>query len=120
MMSEQGTPMLKALPTLDELVSDPRKALDLSPEVRRSYLIGVVALLPVLILPSEGGTKLAVPDDALIGVDEVARLIGLSASWVEKHPDALPARRSVEGNPRWLKSEVVAWVKARPLYGQGT
>jgi predicted DNA-binding transcriptional regulator AlpA len=118
-MSQNGTPTLKAVPSLDALMKDPIKALDLPPEVRRSYLIGVYALLPVLGLPSEPGATIPVPDDALIGVDEVASLIGMSASWVEKHTDALPVRRSVEGNPRWLKSEVVAWVKARPLYGQG-
>ena len=109
---------LREVHSLDSLMANPGKALDLPPEVRQSYLMGLFALLPVLILPSERGAKIPVLDDALIGVDEVAHLIGLSASWVEKHPDALPARRSVVGNPRWLKSEVVAWIKNRPKYGE--
>lgn len=60
-----------------------------------------------------------VPINVLIGVEGVAALIGLSVSWVEKHPDELPPRRSVAGNPRWVKSEVLAWIAQRPVYGQG-
>ena len=109
-----------SIPTLDQLLADPAKVTTLPPEVARRYLIALATLQPVLILQSERGAKIPVHDDLLIGAAEVSALIGLSVSWVEKHPDALPARRSVEGNPRWLKSEVVAWVKSRPVYGQAT
>jgi predicted DNA-binding transcriptional regulator AlpA len=111
---------LADVPSLDSLLADPRKAATLPPDVARSYLIALASLQPVLLLQSERGAKISLPDDPLIGVDAVAHLIGMSVSWVEKHPDALPVRRSVEGNPRWLKSEVIAWVKSRPLYGRAT
>src|SRR5437870_633831 len=91
------------IPSLDQLASNPTLAESLPPDVARRYLLAWAALQPILIVQIERGAKISVPDDALIGVEEVAGLIGLSVSWVEKHPDALPARRSVEGNPRWLK-----------------
>jgi hypothetical protein len=49
--------------------------------------------------------KPSAPEDSLIDKESVAALIGMSVSWVEKHSDDLPPRRSVSGNPRWLKSE---------------
>ena len=56
--------------------------------------------------------------DRVIGTEEVASIIGLSASWVEKHPHVLPQRVSVNGNPRWRKSDIERWIKTRPLYGK--
>ena len=111
---------LTDIPTLDQLIAEPSKTLSLPPDIARRYLSALANLQPLLIAQSERGAKIPVPDDALIGVEEVAGLIGLSPSWVEKHPDALPIRRSVGGNPRWLKSEVIAWIKARPPYGQAS
>ena len=111
------------VPTVDELIADPSKVKSLPPEVRKSIWLNVWNLEKVLALEiitgSHQGGKTPPPDDVLIGVEEVAHLIGTSNSWVEKHTDNLPPRRSVEGNPRWLKSEVLAWVKTRPVYGQG-
>lgn len=112
------------IPTLDQLAADLSKVESLPQEVKKSIWPNVRALEAVLALGiitgSHQGGKTPPPDDALIGVDDVAHLIGMSVSWVEKHPDALPARRSVEGNPRWLKSEILTWLKTRPVYGQGT
>jgi hypothetical protein len=47
-----------------------------------------------------------------------ADLFGVSKSWVEHHLKDLPPRRSVDGTPRWLKSDLVQWARNRPVYGR--
>jgi predicted DNA-binding transcriptional regulator AlpA len=110
------------MPSLDALAADPSKAMLLSPASARTLLCSLAGVLPILIAQANKETEKAasIPSDSLIDKEEVTSLIGMSISWVEKHPDSLPPRRSVEGNPRWLKSEVLAWVKNRPIYGQPT
>src|SRR4051812_40895634 len=107
MNAAMNTTPLTDMPSWDDLVSDPSKVAALSPHIARTLLYGLVGLLPVLIAQSNKDTgKVAlIPCDSFIDKEEVATLIGMSLSWVEKHPNELPRRRSVEGNPRWLKSE---------------
>lgn len=109
------------IPSIDQLIADPAKVATLPPETARDLSIRLATLQPLLI----GQAMKAMPkdklqDDSFVDKTEVAGLISLSVSWIEKHPDDLPPRFSVEGNPRWLKSEVLAWMKSRPRYGKST
>ena len=60
------------------------------------------------------------PEERLLDVSEVASMIGMSGSWVEKHVKDLPHRVSVIGNPRWKKSDVEKWMKNLPTYGKSS
>lgn len=46
---------------------------------------------------------------------EVARKLGRSVSWVEKHLDALPPRRSLAGSPAWREVDIDDWIRSRPV-----
>ena len=59
-------------------------------------------------------------DEHLVGVKEVAAMVGMSCSWVEKHTSVLPPRLSLHGKPRWRKRDVAQWIKTRPHYGKDT
>jgi predicted DNA-binding transcriptional regulator AlpA len=112
---------LTDLPSLDQIAADPARVRDLPADAAMDLYYRALAALAAL------GASLAKPgpaprpsrsdEEGLIGPDEVAALIGLSVSWVEKHVRDLPERVSVLGNPRWRKRDVVAWLKARPRYG---
>ncbi len=93
--------------------------MDLQSGVRK---IGVEPLLIARLLSEHtpAGGAPCQEGDSLVGVPEVARMIGLSTSWVEKHVKVLPPRVSVHGMPRWRRSDIHRWVKARPDYGSGT
>jgi predicted DNA-binding transcriptional regulator AlpA len=108
-----------ALPTLDELAADPTKAAELSPDVAQRMCLRCIAALTALSVTAAAirPSATAPAEDCLIGPQEVADMIGMSRSWVEKHTDVLPPRRSVEGSPRWLRSDVVRWLRNRPAYG---
>jgi predicted DNA-binding transcriptional regulator AlpA len=56
-------------------------------------------------------------DDDLIEMTEAASMVGVSKSWVEKHLAELPPRRDLCGLPRWLRSDLKAWIRNRPQYG---
>ena len=113
---------LQQIPTLDALVQAPGLVASLPLDVVADLLPQVMALegqLTVRLLTSRSvdGSASRPTGDMLIGVHEVAAMIGMSVSWVEKHAKVLPQRVSIEGNPRWRRSEVQQWVKTRPLYG---
>lgn len=110
-----------AVPTLDELAAHPERANDLASDVLRALAWKCVAVLTALNVastaPSEPLTPLHDDGERLLTVPEVARRIGMSTSWVEKHTADLPARVSVAGNPRWRKHDLERWIKNRPEYG---
>lgn len=109
---------IEMVPSLDTLAKAPTLINGLSPNTARALLPTVAGLQALLeIQCHQLSTSEPASDEVLIDKDTVAHLIGMSVSWVEKHPGDLPLRRSVAGNPRWLKSEVLDWVKNRPRYG---
>lgn len=55
--------------------------------------------------------------ERMLTAEQVAERIGMSRSWVTRYPDQLPPARSVGGRPRWLASEIDAWLLSRPLHG---
>lgn len=110
---------LAAIPTLDEIVARPAIAETLPPSVVRALRWRAIEALAALnSVDAAPATVTTTSDgDDFIGVPEVARMIGLSESWVTKHTDELPQRRSVAGNPRWVRSEIRAWQKSLVVYG---
>jgi hypothetical protein len=45
-------------------------------------------------------------------------MIARSKSWIEHNLDKLPDRRSLYGEPVWLKSEIDRWIESLPKYAR--
>ena len=105
--------------TLDEIALEPQSVRRLTSEQAQQLYVHCAAVLGVLrehcrspLLPSAG--------DRALTAAEVAELVGLSQSWVEHHQQDLPPRRSIAGTPRWLLSEIEAWLKRTARYGDAS
>lgn len=80
-----------SIPTLDELVMHPGKALELPPETARALLCGVAGLLPILIAQSSKVPGQAAPTpDIWLTVDEVVAQFRVTPEWVYRHKKKLP------------------------------
>jgi len=96
---------LAALPGLEELAANPQRATDLTPEAARALLPRCSQELTrlselrgmLLIAAFANGTARRDTSDRFLDADAVAAKISKSRSWVEEHPDDLPARRRVGG-----------------------
>ena len=51
-----------------------------------------------------------VDQDCVLGVNEVAELIGRSKSWITQNKDSLPTT-VYEGSRKWLKSDILEWME---------
>lgn len=109
--------MMMAVPTLDELARDPGRAADLPRPLATELTLralGVVAALAAV-----GGNEPAAQDpqppaEQYLDAAQVADLLGVSKSWVEHNLDELPQRRRFGNRLRWLRSELVTWMRTRP------
>ena len=119
-MKDNAVLKLAAVPSLEQVTADPHLLVGLTSQVLETYLVHLATLQPLVMAELIARRHTAkTEDDPLITKETVAVLTGMSVSWVEKHADKLPPRRSVAGAARWVKSEIVAWAKARPLWGIG-
>jgi len=103
--------------SLDSIAENPQLALLLSPEEAAALSISCVAVMAVLHQRSVAPVSRP-SAERLINAGEMAKLLGKSKSWVEKHPKDLPPRRSLVGNPCWLLSDVEKWLLNSPVYGR--
>jgi predicted DNA-binding transcriptional regulator AlpA len=111
---------LRVVPTLDELATDPAKAVMLTPEVAKALLVKVAGLHVVLLIsaltttptPSANGT------DRFLDAADVGAMIGKSKSWVEKNTESLPKRRKVGGEGKWSEREIQAWMRHRETWAK--
>jgi excisionase family DNA binding protein len=69
---------LVEIPTLDSLMADPGKVVELSPAVARTLLIGLVCLQPLLIERALMGQQVGQREDELLTVPEVAKRLKVS------------------------------------------
>ena len=106
-------------PTLDDLAHDPASAALLSEEDAVALLLRCAAVQAAI---TEGRSAVTARKsaDRLLDEAQVAEVIGMSRSWVQKHVHDLPPRRSVGGSPRWLLSEIERWMRTRPGYGESS
>ena len=51
-----------------------------------------------------------VDQDCVLGVNEVAEIIGRSKSWISQNKDSLPTT-VYEGSRKWLKSDILEWME---------
>jgi predicted DNA-binding transcriptional regulator AlpA len=115
--SDVGTSPLKAVVSLDEIANDPDCAMTLPSDAARRLCVRAAAVHAALLAALHGAPER--PSQAaprLIKVDEVARRIGKSRSWVEKHTSDLPPRVRVGRQCNWLESDIEAWIRSRPRW----
>jgi predicted DNA-binding transcriptional regulator AlpA len=115
-----------ALPDLDEMAAHPDRVAGLPAGVVAILLPTCAAaitryeaLREVLRLRIAMAAAQANVDEGerLLGTEEIGRMVGRSKSWVEHHTADLPPRRSLLGQPVWLKRDIDKWIKALPRYG---
>jgi len=111
----------RGIPSLDEL--DPAKAAELPVEIVKQLVVKHITVVQLLLARLiSGSTTDAKPNgdsELIIGTAGFAAMIGRSKSWVEHHLDDLPPRRSLLGEPVWLKRDVERWIRGLPDYGKG-
>jgi len=109
------------VPSLDELVEHPELVAELPAEVASALagqaIAAFVALLPATASLPRAPSASEPSRPEFLDARAVAQVLGVSVSWVEKHVADLPPRRSLCGAPRWLRSDLEKWIKARPAYG---
>jgi hypothetical protein len=121
-----GVTDLRQLPTLDELATHPELATELRADavllLHARAVRALVALEGPLLV---GGHTKSSPvangngqGEQLLGAEQVGQMLGRGKSWVEHHLDSLPRRRSLLGEPMWLKSDVARWIEGRPEYAK--
>jgi hypothetical protein len=116
---------LRSVPTLDELGADPTKTAVLPVEVASAMLRQCAAKIAAYQALSEAlririaasGAAHHHDGEQLVGAEEVARMLGRGKSWVEHHLDELPPRRSLLGQPVWIRRDVERWIVRLPTYG---
>jgi predicted DNA-binding transcriptional regulator AlpA len=116
-MKQAGEPPV----SLDSIARDPALVRDLGAEVVGALIVRVAAVLATLSTAAAVAPTTRSADDGerLLSAAAVAQLSGFSKRWVEKHLEDLPPRRSVAGQPRWLRSEIEKWMRSRARYGNG-
>ena len=82
--------MIRALPTLAEVLADRQRLGELDPEHARRLLIEISTIQPLLIARAlaAGGTMGA--SDRLLKIDEAATRMGQSPDWLYRHAGRLP------------------------------
>lgn len=81
------------IPTYDQLVKDPGKALTLSPEVARTFLIGWAPVQPLLMvsaLKDTGTTEAPADPEKYLTVTQVVAQYGVREKWLYRHKRKLP------------------------------
>lgn len=108
------------VPTLDELSRDPGRAAELPRHLATELTLKALGV--VAALASVGGSepqtwvqsRPAEPGEQYLDHAAVAELLGVSKSWVEHNLEELPPRRRFGNRQRWLRSEIVTWMRTRP------
>lgn len=105
-----------AVPTLDDLAAHPDRAAALPPDVRRALTLRALAVIGTLAVadgPNAAARTESAPVGDLLDVDEAARRLGVSRSWLYRNARRLPftVRMGVmlRFDPRGLAKYVASW-----------
>jgi predicted DNA-binding transcriptional regulator AlpA len=113
---------LAVIPTLGQLDADKLAALPVEIVKRlaaKHAAVGEPILARLIAAPTTEPNGDG-SEEQLVGTPEVAEMLGRGKSWVEHHLDDLPPRRSLLGQPVWLRRDIEAWIKNLPKYGHGS
>jgi len=83
---------LTAVPSFDQLVSNPGLVATLPPETAQTFLIGIASIHPVLLQRAlmGPGTQPAGPPERFLTVAQVVAQYGVSEQWLYRHKRQLP------------------------------
>lgn len=89
--------IVTAVPSLDELATDPSKAAGLPPEVARALTLRCAAVLTALaaVRPAatNGSGRDPSAEDRLLKPEEAAAILGVTPRWLYRHAAHLPFTR---------------------------
>lgn len=109
---------LASVPTLDELAHEPGRAAGLPRPVATELTLKALGVVAALAAIGHAAAPAApVPpreEEQYLDHAGVAALLGVSKSWVEHNLEELPPRRRFGNRQRWLRSEMVTWMRTRP------
>lgn len=106
------------IPTLQQLIVDPGKVFALPPEVARTFLCGVVSLIPVLIAASSRDTsKTESPSttERWLTVEQVVSQFGVTARWLYAHKRQLPHSQPSRKVLLFPEEKLRRWFAARGM-----
>jgi len=112
------------VPTLDDLAQQPELAVGLdwaaALALHARALRALAALEAPLLAHAHVQPLRAAETDggALLDARGVAKLIGVSKSWVDHHTADLPSAVRIGSRPRWRRSDLERWLRTRPAYGR--
>lgn len=84
---------LQAVPTVDQMLSNPAKVANLTPEAARIILGELAGLLPALVAQASRESPKVdslSPPERWLSVTEASEMFGVKARWLRSHKDRLP------------------------------
>lgn len=106
------------VPTLDQLLQDPARARDLSPDAARDLLARLAGLYPLLLaqalnLPTGENGGAPVEGDRLLTVEEAARKLSMSEDWCYRQAKRLPFAVRIGRQLRFSERGVERYIRQR-------
>ena len=91
-MSSMNGTLLVDVPSWDDLLRNPAKAAQLSPDVAQTLLIGLVSIQPLLMQRAlaRPDPQAIAPSERFLTVEEAAAQFGVSAQWLYRHKKQMP------------------------------
>ena len=108
--------LLKDVPSLDALISEPGKAATLPPETAQALLIGLASIQPLLIqraLMMGANPPAAGSPERFLSVEEAASQYGVSPSWLYRHKRQLPHSQPTRKVLLFPEDRLRKWFAAR-------
>ena len=112
-----GDTKLKTLPSLDDLVTDPSRMEDVTPQEAGEMLVklsGIQTVLMSRVLSGNGNGNHAQQDD-LLDAEEAAKRLNCKVGWIRQHTKNLPF--TVRISPRRVRfsaKKIETYLKNRP------
>jgi hypothetical protein len=109
-----------AVPTLDELISNPALAQNLQPDILRKLLVRAASVQSVLanqllIVGGDDARRESVEPDEMLTVAEAAKLLRRTARWLWRHQHLPFVRRISNRNLLISKNDLTKWLAAQTV-----